>query len=477
MENKKKSQKTIFSYFEKQEDKDANKKCCYCKKLIPAAKLSWHKDFLCQNKPNRVKNIIPTKGVKCKTTLQRNSSDSDSSDIVVLDDECSNQNSPKYSNRSSSPVLFDLEQCNNKENVKDLHETKLIDLIKSDWDSPENSPCKTSLNSQGKEKTILHDFSLLSNTDSDEDFVDESVNFVPQTPPKLKKKVKNKSPGKVVSQKNKKSSNSPLATNLKKSSKRVKVLITEDDKSSTKSDTGTDIPSTMVETVFSDSSNQSFEDTPNSPNLVTPTRTPTPSPCTSSSQKSKAVDMSPYISCSPQKFNVKKKLTDIMNGSDEEIATLSQDCLSQVNCKITPPNVKSQLKKMNLPSRCAPKINVQKNLFSSDSQIKYSPSKSADKSPYKYRNDKGLYLFNFEHIIKVVRSEPDNLLLFNDFDNDVIKTWNQLSLQAQKLYVRLFQRKLKWNRLSKIEYKEICDKIDTVSFIDELVHKDFLYSG
>lgn len=46
---------------------------------------------------------------------------------------------------------------------------------------------------------------------------------------------------------------------------------------------------------------------------------------------------------------------------------------------------------------------------------------------------------------------------------------------AQKLYVRLFQRKLKWLQVNKLDYVEICSDLQPVA--EELVHGGFLQSG
>lgn len=46
---------------------------------------------------------------------------------------------------------------------------------------------------------------------------------------------------------------------------------------------------------------------------------------------------------------------------------------------------------------------------------------------------------------------------------------------AQKLYVRLFQRKLKWLQVSKLDYGEIC--LDLQPVVQELVEAGFLQSG
>lgn len=48
-------------------------------------------------------------------------------------------------------------------------------------------------------------------------------------------------------------------------------------------------------------------------------------------------------------------------------------------------------------------------------------------------------------------------------------------MTAQKLYVRLFQRKLKWLQVSKLGYEEICRDLQPV--VQELVDGGFLQSG
>ena len=91
-----------------------------------------------------------------------------------------------------------------------------------------------------------------------------------------------------------------------------------------------------------------------------------------------------------------------------------------------------------------------------------------------FRGHKGYYLENFLLILECVVSEPKNLTLFNDEDMSVVNNFHQLSLEAQKLYVRLFQRKVKWNKVSKIEYRDICDQVDTELYVNELSYANFL---
>lgn len=48
-------------------------------------------------------------------------------------------------------------------------------------------------------------------------------------------------------------------------------------------------------------------------------------------------------------------------------------------------------------------------------------------------------------------------------------------VKGQKLYVRLFQRKLKWLQVSKVDYEEIDRELAPVA--QELVQAGFLQSG
>lgn len=111
-----------------------------------------------------------------------------------------------------------------------------------------------------------------------------------------------------------------------------------------------------------------------------------------------------------------------------------------------------------------------------------SPSKSIEGDQQRYdqanfRNYKGYYLENFLRILDTVMGEPQDVKLFNDEDLAYVSTFRALTLPAQKLYVRLFQRKIKWNKVSKIEYKDICDAEDTKLYVNELIYAGFLHGG
>uniref|UniRef100_A0A8C2AQS3 Fanconi-associated nuclease n=1 Tax=Cyprinus carpio TaxID=7962 RepID=A0A8C2AQS3_CYPCA len=82
------------------------------------------------------------------------------------------------------------------------------------------------------------------------------------------------------------------------------------------------------------------------------------------------------------------------------------------------------------------------------------------------------YLQNFRTVLEAVLENEGDRMLFNEDDFSTIHTFQQLSAPGQMLYVRLFQRKLKWLQVSKLEYTEISSDLRTV--IQELVACGFL---
>ncbi|XP_035191392.1 fanconi-associated nuclease 1 [Oxyura jamaicensis] len=82
------------------------------------------------------------------------------------------------------------------------------------------------------------------------------------------------------------------------------------------------------------------------------------------------------------------------------------------------------------------------------------------------------YLQNFLVVLRAVLENEDDVRLFDDQDTNIITKFCQLSVGGQKLYVRLFQRKLNWLKVNKIEYGEI--SLDLSPIIEELVEARFL---
>ncbi|KAM6936969.1 fanconi-associated nuclease 1 [Xenentodon cancila] len=82
------------------------------------------------------------------------------------------------------------------------------------------------------------------------------------------------------------------------------------------------------------------------------------------------------------------------------------------------------------------------------------------------------YLRNFRAVLHAVLTNEDDRALFSEDDMSPVNAFEKLSVMGQKLYVRLFQRKLKWLQLNKLDYEEICSDLQPVS--QELVQSGFL---
>nr|XP_012620073.1 fanconi-associated nuclease 1 isoform X2 [Microcebus murinus] len=82
------------------------------------------------------------------------------------------------------------------------------------------------------------------------------------------------------------------------------------------------------------------------------------------------------------------------------------------------------------------------------------------------------YLRSFLVVLKAVLENEDDLMLFDEQEKGIVAKFYQLSANGQKLYVRLFQRKLSWIKMNKIEYEEIAPDLTPV--IEELKHAGFL---
>ncbi|XP_041650697.1 fanconi-associated nuclease 1 [Cheilinus undulatus] len=84
------------------------------------------------------------------------------------------------------------------------------------------------------------------------------------------------------------------------------------------------------------------------------------------------------------------------------------------------------------------------------------------------------YLRNFRTVLEAVLENEDDRALFDDHDMSVVNAFEKLSVMGQKLYVRLFQRKLKWLQVNKLDYEEISSDLGPVA--QELVQAGFLQS-
>ncbi|XP_007424596.1 fanconi-associated nuclease 1 isoform X1 [Python bivittatus] len=102
------------------------------------------------------------------------------------------------------------------------------------------------------------------------------------------------------------------------------------------------------------------------------------------------------------------------------------------------------------------------------------PSSSGSTGPAVDSAGHPYYLRNFLMVLEAVLENDDDRRLFSEEDLEVIAQFYKLSASGQKLYVRLFQRKLAWIKTDKIEYAKISSDLSPV--IQELVGAGLLQS-
>ncbi|KAM5291273.1 fanconi-associated nuclease 1 isoform 2-T4 [Glossophaga mutica] len=82
------------------------------------------------------------------------------------------------------------------------------------------------------------------------------------------------------------------------------------------------------------------------------------------------------------------------------------------------------------------------------------------------------YLQNFLLVLGAVLENEEDRMLFDEHDKEIVTKFYQLSDSGQKLYVRLFQRKFGWLKMSKLDYEEIAPDLTPV--VGELRRAGFL---
>ncbi|NXO76791.1 FAN1 nuclease, partial [Sitta europaea] len=131
--------------------------------------------------------------------------------------------------------------------------------------------------------------------------------------------------------------------------------------------------------------------------------------------------------------------TEVPPSSKAEVNCGTEDCFSRDDAEVLPVEVLED--------------------FKNDMNHTFSPG-----HPY--------YLQNFLVVLRAVLENEDDVRLFNEQDLNIITKFYKLSVGGQKLYVRLFQRKLNWLKVNKIEYGEI--SVDLSPIIEELAEARFL---
>ncbi|XP_008310687.1 fanconi-associated nuclease 1 [Cynoglossus semilaevis] len=112
-------------------------------------------------------------------------------------------------------------------------------------------------------------------------------------------------------------------------------------------------------------------------------------------------------------------------------------------------------------------------VLKSDSLPEFSQQTTSDHSAESINTQRlPYYLNNFHTVLQAVLENEDDKALFNEEDMSFVHAFEKLSVPGQKLYVRLFQRKLKWLQVNKLDYGEICSDLTPV--VEELVQSGLL---
>ncbi|XP_075361949.1 fanconi-associated nuclease 1 isoform X3 [Mycteria americana] len=159
--------------------------------------------------------------------------------------------------------------------------------------------------------------------------------------------------------------------------------------------------------------------------------------------------------------------TQVIPSSKTEVNCGTQNCFSEGDVQVLPVEVHEDFKgEINLTlSETVEKVEFQNSIGDIlDKVIAVSSVPSSPGHPY--------YLQNFLLVLRAVLENEDDVRLFDEQDMNIITKFCKLSVGGQKLYVRLFQRKLNWLKVNKIEYGEI--SMDLSPIIEELAEARFL---
>ncbi|KAM9275507.1 fanconi-associated nuclease 1 isoform 1-T3 [Morus bassanus] len=157
----------------------------------------------------------------------------------------------------------------------------------------------------------------------------------------------------------------------------------------------------------------------------------------------------------------------VIPSSKTEVNCGAQNCFSKGDVQVLPVEVHGDFKDEvnHTLSETVEKVEFQNSV--GDILDKINEVSSVPSSPgHPY------YLQNFLVVLRAVLENEDDVRLFDEQDMNIITKFCELSVGGQKLYVRLFQRKLNWLKVNKIEYGEI--SMDLSPIIEELAEARFL---
>ncbi|PKU41445.1 fanconi-associated nuclease 1 [Limosa lapponica baueri] len=159
--------------------------------------------------------------------------------------------------------------------------------------------------------------------------------------------------------------------------------------------------------------------------------------------------------------------TQVIPSSKTEVNCGTQNCFSKADVQLLPMEVYEDFEDEinHTLSETVEKVEFQNSI--GDILHKINEVSSVPGSPgHPY------YLQNFLAVLRAVLENEDDVRLFDEQDMNVIAKFCKLSVGGQKLYVRLFQRKLNWLKVNKIEYGEISTDLSPI--IEELAEARFL---
>ncbi|NXT50491.1 FAN1 nuclease, partial [Pluvianellus socialis] len=157
----------------------------------------------------------------------------------------------------------------------------------------------------------------------------------------------------------------------------------------------------------------------------------------------------------------------VVASSKTEVNCGTQNCVSKSDVEVLPVEAHKDIKDEinHTLSETVEKVESQNSI--EDILEKINEVSSVPGSPgHPY------YLQNFLVVLRAVLENEDDVRLFDEQDMTIISKFCKLSVAGQKLYVRLFQRKLNWLKVNKIEYGEI--SMDLSPVIEELAEARFL---
>ncbi|NWS72140.1 FAN1 nuclease, partial [Crotophaga sulcirostris] len=159
--------------------------------------------------------------------------------------------------------------------------------------------------------------------------------------------------------------------------------------------------------------------------------------------------------------------TQAMPSSKTEASCGTQNCSSQGDVQVLHVEVHEDLEDEidHAVLETVEKLEFQNSIREILGKINdVSSAPSSPEHPY--------YLQNFLVVLRAVLENEDDVRLFDEQDMNIITKFCKLSVGGQKLYVRLFQRKLNWLKVNKIEYEEISTDLSPI--IEELAEARFL---